>query len=428
MGIEANSATRLSSPAPKQRGRLFELARPALRAARAVLFRLAYAYFSASVKMDPTAVCMLSDTRLDSSGNLLPIRDALVGTPMRAVIVDKPSKAHRRSVGESLGVLRTLAGCKYVLLEDHSPLVHEITPRAGQVIVQTWHASGAFKKIGHSRLTSGKSPGRIFHRNYTYAIVGGEANRAPYAEGFGMPVERVLATGLPRTDRFANASDAAETGARILGEHPEIVGKRVVLFAPTFRGMNSLDAYYDWDRLDFDALAEALGDGCVVLIKPHPYVAYNMANKPRFAASRALLESAMARHPGVFLDFSTFPDVNDLLFVADVLVTDYSSIIFEHSLVAKPVVYFAYDYDEYLADRGFYFDFAEYTYGPVVRTSAQLAAALLSAEVDEANLATFRERFTGACDGHAAERFVTTFFAEELATPVSRTPRGVSTF
>ena len=419
MGTETDSAPSANWSAPRRRGWLFELSRPAARVARAVVFRVAYAYFSATVKMDPTAVCLLSDTQLTSAGNLLPIRDALAGTPMHAVIHDKPSKAHRRSVRGSLEILRTIAGCKYVLLEDYSPLVGEITLRRGQVVVQTWHASGAFKKIGHSRLGTGKSPGRGFHENYTYAIVGGEANRAPYAEGFGMPVEHVLATGLPRTDRFSDAEYAAETRARILAEHPEIAGKRVVLFAPTFRGMNSLDAYYDWDALDFDALAESLGDGYAVLIKPHPYVAHNLVSKPEFAAARAIVEGAIERHPGVFFDFSAFPDINDLLFVSDVLVTDYSSIVFENSLIGRPVVFFAYDYDEYLADRGFYFDFAEYTYGPIVRTSARLADALRSAEVNEAKLATFRERFTAACDGRSAERFVSIFFAEELDSTVS---------
>ena len=405
---------------PRERGWLFEHSRPAARAARALVFRLAYAYFSATVEMDPTAVCLVSDTRLSSAGNLLHILDVLSGTPMHAVICDKPSKRHRRGLRMSLRVLRTIAGCKYVLLEDHSPFVHETKPRAGQVIIQTWHASGAFKKVGHSRLMSGRSPGRIFHRNYTYSIVGSEANRAPYAEGFGMPIERVIATGLPRTDRFANAEYGALTRARILAEHPEIAGKRVVLFAPTFRGLNSLEAYYDWDLLDFDALAEALGDEYAFLIKSHPYVEVNMASNPEYAPSRALVEDAIRRHPGVFFDFSTFPDINDLLFVADILVTDYSSIVFEFSLLGGPVVFFAYDYDEYFADRGFYFDFADYTYGPVVRTSAELADALRSATVDQARLAVFRERFMAACDGHAAERFVATFFAEELGDAATK--------
>ena len=400
---------------PRRRGWLFELSRPAARAVRALVFRLAYAYFSATVDMDPTAVLMLSDTKLTTQGNLLPIRDALAGTPMHAIVIDKPSKRHRRGVKISLGILRTIASCKYVLLEDHSPLVHEITPRPGQEFIQTWHASGAFKRIGHSRLLIGESPGRIFHRNYAFAIVGGEANRAPYAEGFGMPIERVLATGLPRTDRFFDPDYVAATRSRIFAEHPAIVGKRVVLFAPTFRGMNSVEAYYDWDRLDFDGLAKTLGDECVFLIKPHPYSAHNL-DRPEQAVYRELVQGAIARHPGLFLDFSAFPDVNDLLLVTDVLVTDYSSIVFELSLLDKPVVFFAYDYDEYTAHRGFYFDFSEYTYGPVVRTSAELGDAIVSAGVDEPRLAVFRERFTAACDGHAARRFVETFFADELGT------------
>lgn len=363
--------------------------------------------------MNPRNVVFFSDRQVENTGNFHFIQRALQGTNMHVIALDKPTKRHRRSLADKFRTVRTLATSKYILLEDYSPFVGEISPRAGQVIIQTWHASGAFKKIGYSRLASGASPGRGFHTNYTYAIVGGEQNRAPYAEGFGMPLERVQAIGLPRTDKFFDAEYIAATREAIFSDYPALVGKKVIQFAPTFRGVNSLEAYFDWDRLDFDALADALAEDHVFLIKPHPYIVWNLA-KPQFAAHARMLEKAYADHPDFFIDMGNFPDINDLLLVTDVLVTDYSSVIFEHALLGRPIVFFAYDYDEYLRDRGFYFDFSEYTYGPVARTGKELVSALTNARVDDEKLATFRAKFTSACDGHSAERFVRTYFADDI--------------
>ncbi len=392
---------------------LRKLWRDAGRAVRTSVLSMLYSAYSLVLPMDRTAVVLFSDRQVENTGNFHFISRALEGSNMRVIVADKPTKRHRRSFSEKVRAVRTLATSKYILLEDYSPFVGEVRTRKGQVIIQTWHASGAFKKIGYSRLTTGKSPGRGFHNNYTYAIVGGEANRAPYAEGFGMPIESVHALGLPRTDKFFDPVYTEATREAIYAQYPALRDKKVVLFAPTFRGVSSPKAYYDWDRLDFDAIADALGDEYVFLIKPHPYIYWNL-ERTRFAEHAAILEKAYADHPGFYLDFGDFPDINDLLLVTDIMVTDYSSVVFEQSLLSKPIVFFAYDYDEYLSDRGFYFDFSEYTYGPVARTSEELARYLCEARVDEEKLAAFRAKFTAACDGHAAERFVRTYFADDI--------------
>jgi CDP-ribitol ribitolphosphotransferase / teichoic acid ribitol-phosphate polymerase len=400
-------------PAPGPRKVLRRWVRDVGRAGRKFVLSTLYSVYALVLPMDRTAVVLFSDRQVENTGNFHFISRALEGSNMRVIVADKPTKRHRRSFSEKLAAVRTLATSKYVLLEDYSPFIGEIRPRGGQVIIQTWHASGAFKKIGYSRLTTGKSPGRGFHNNYTYAIVGGEANRAPYAEGFGMPIENVQALGLPRTDKFFDPAYTSKTREAILAEYPGLVGKKVVLFAPTFRGVSSPKAYFDWDQLDFDAIAKTLGGDYVFLIKPHPYIYWNL-ERPRFAEHAALLDKAYRDHPGFYIDMGAFPDINDLLLVTDIMVTDYSSVVFEQSLLNKPIVFFAYDYEEYLADRGFYFDFSEYTYGPIARTSEELAHCLLEARVDEEKLAAFRAKFTAACDGHAAERFVRTYFAGDI--------------
>lgn len=366
--------------------------------------------------MDPTAVCMLAERPLMADGNLVPIMRAMEGTPMHPVVLDKPTKQVRRGASGALTTLRAMAGCGYILLEEPSALMQHITPRSGQTVIQTWHASGPFKKVGFSRRDAGEDPGPIRHRHYDYAIVGSEESRAPYAEAFGMPLERVLPIGLPRTDRLVDPTYAAERRQAILSARPELAGKRIVLLAPTFRGADSYAAHHEWERYDLDGLASALGERYAILVKPHPYTAQHPRRGPE---QRRFLAGVAARHPGIVYDFTDYSDVNDLLFVTDVLVTDYSSVVFEWSFLGRPVVFFAYDYDAYLRQRGFYFPFDSYTYGPVVRSASALPEAVATARVDVPALVAFRERFLSACDGHAAERFVARLLTKE--------PRGADT-
>ena len=100
--------------------------------------------------------------------------------------------------------------------------------------------------------------------------------------------------------------------------------------------------------------------------------------------------------------------MNDLLFVTDVCITDYSSLVFEWSLFERPIAFFAYDLDDYLDERGFYYDFDTMTPGPVCNSTQELAdwVRTLDEGFDPSEVVAFRERFMGACDGHATERIL----------------------
>ena len=101
-------------------------------------------------------------------------------------------------------------------------------------------------------------------------------------------------------------------------------------------------------------------------------------------------------------------EIAELLCAADICVTDYSSVVFEYSLMERPMIFLAYDLEEYFDNRGFYYDYQEFAPGPVVRNSAELAAAVRSIEGrrEEAGekAAAFRQKFMYSCDGHATER------------------------
>ena len=129
----------------------------------------------------------------------------------------------------------------------------------------------------------------------------------------------------------------------------------MILYAPTFRGDSVTDATSP-DDLDLRLLRERLGDDHVVLVRLHPFVRAQAPIGPELG--------------GFAIDVSDHPDINELMLVSDVLVTDYSSAIYEFALLGRPMVFFAPDYEAYERERGFYFDYRTGVPGPDLRDDA----------------------------------------------------------
>jgi CDP-glycerol glycerophosphotransferase (TagB/SpsB family) len=166
---------------------------------------------------------------------------------------------------------------------------------------------------------------------------------------------------------------------------------RVILYAPTFRGDDMTKARHPED-LDLGLLARTLGADHVLLLRRHP------------AARRQAL--AVPGREGFIIDVSDYPEVNELMLVSDVLLTDYSSVAFEFALLERPMAFFAPDADAYERERGFYFDYRATMPGPVFETTDALAAYLRAGSFDLARVESFSKTWFEVADGHASERFV----------------------
>lgn len=342
-------------------------------------------------------VVFLSDSRADYSGNIAFMYDELLRQDPGADVIGlfKPRLRARRSVRDMARIIWASATAQTIVLDDYYPLIYAFKIRAGTRLVQVWHAAGAFKKVGYSRtgLPGGPTPGSLIHRNYTDVTVSSEAVRGDYAEAFGVPISRVHALGVPRTDAFFDEDAVAAAAARIRHKFLIPDGKRVALFAPTFRGQGQRSAYFDYDSVDFAQLAADLGDDWVILVKMHPFVTPLADARPELA------------HVAGVIDVSAEREITDLLMAADVLITDYSSTIFEYALLHRPIVLFCPDLEEYTADRDFYYPFERYVSGPLVREAAGLADAIRTA-APAADHDEFVQEFMGACDGQSAARIV----------------------
>lgn len=358
-----------------------------------------YLMYKMQYRIIPNQILMLSESREKLSGNLKFIDDKIDKTRFSVIYSLRKSILQKRSKEEKKELCKILATSKYILVDDFIPTMYPIPLRKETRFIQVWHAMGAFKTVGFSRLgkPGGPSPRSLSHRNYTDTIVSSEEIRGNYAEAFRIGIEKVHALGTPRTDVFFDEKYKDSVRKGIYLEYPQLKGKKVVLFAPTFRGNGVKTAHYDYSWISFSKLQKVLGEDYIFIIKMHPFI-QNMPEE--------VLDSSY------FLNLSEEREINDLLFVTDVLITDYSSVIFEASLIDIKTVFFVPDYEEYVASRDFYYPYSEYTYGTVAYNENELAEAILDGKNDEDKIIRFRSKFCNACDGHCSERFVKFFFDE----------------
>jgi CDP-ribitol ribitolphosphotransferase len=167
-----------------------------------------------------------------------------------------------------------------------------------------------------------------------------------------------------------------------------------ILFAPTFRGEGPKTATYDLARLDYAALhALCVEKDAIIIIRMHPFVTEPLTIPEAFR-DRLLDGSAVAL------------DVNDLLFAVDLLITDYSSIVFEYSTLGRPMLFFAYDLEEYIATRDFYEPFESFVPGRIVRTFPEVLDAIRRDDYEIEKVAAFAARHFAHSDGGSTDRVI----------------------
>ncbi len=356
-------------------------------------------------------------------GNLRYLQDELARRrpPVRVVVLaHRAAPGWRSRIGAAWQALRAgyhLARERVTVVDDYFFPMYVVRPRPGTTYVQAWHACGAFKKFGYSVLdrTFGADEERVrrapIHTNYTVCLVSSMAVAPHYAEAFGQPLDRFVAhLGIPRTDLFFDEARAARVRAELRRRYRVPDGRRVVLYAPTFRG-TSVVAARDAGHLDVELLHAALGRDHVLLLRLHPFV------RDRLAIPRELRAFA--------IDVSGHPDINELMLLSDVLVTDYSSAMYEFALLGRPILFLAPDVAAYEDERGFYFDFRAEAPGPIASSTAELAAILRAGVFDLDRVEAFRRASFDAADGGASARVVDRVILPALAgRPLDLAPRG----
>lgn len=279
----------------------------------------------------------------------------------------------------SLSGLYHLATSKYWFSD--SSFFSFIKPRKGQLNIQLWHAAGAFKKFGLSI-----EPQKKYYIDLL--TISSDNIIDIYQEAFGIEKNKIKNLGIPRADIFFKEDKKQKVIAEFFRNYPELKNKKIILYAPTFR--DNERKYFNL-KLDIDLMKKNLEKlGYILLLKLHPGIKskdIQVDNKFSY-------------------NFSNYSNTADLLIVSDILISDYSSIIFEFSIMKKPILFYAYDIKEYIKDRGFYYNYYDFIPNKINYTTEEIIKAIKNQEWDLERIEKFAKYFFNPFDGNSTERIL----------------------
>lgn len=275
-----------------------------------------------------------------------------------------------------------LATSRVCVVDAYWPAVSMLRHKEELTVIQIWHSIGKIKKSGYQTL--GQESGRSFalakamkmHRNYDYVIAGGKAWNPYYCASFDIEEEKLLNYGLPRLDEVLEGSEAAR---QLYDTYPELKGKTVVLYAPTYR-KQVLDPPYELTRL-FDPAKYAL------ICRFHPNQRFTVEPDER-----------MMRYAA--------GDTFDYLQICDYIITDYSSLAIEAAALQKKTLYYLFDYEQYQSENGLNIDPLVLMPRISFRSPEELFALIESGSYPREDLTWYRQHFLPDQPGRSTERIV----------------------
>lgn len=277
----------------------------------------------------------------------------------------------------------------YVFICDNFLPVASCKKRSKTQVIQMWHAGGMLKKYAYDteRDIPSYYRGNVF-KNYSLIIVSDENCTPAYISGMKADPAIIQPLGLSRTDRFFSEVYRKKCIEKFNELCPEYKGKKIALWAPTFRGNAGMPQKISTSFLK--KVQERLGDEWIIIKKLHP----QLEKYWRLKSFRMPTEQ--------------------LLPVAHVLISDYSSVIYDYVLMNKPLVLYVPDLDYYIEKNQFYIDYNELP-GKIVRDEGLLGDAIIEefnhfsteqGTVSMERLQKFKEQYLRACDGHAMIRLI----------------------
>lgn len=297
-------------------------------------------------------------------------------------------------LGTMLKFCHACAVSKVIVLDEFTPQIHYFDLKPQTKLIQLWHACGAFKTFGFTRLgkPAGSPQTTRMHRSYDYVTVSSTYCKKCHSEGFGISDEKVVPTGIARTDVFFNDDYKEKVTSEFYSKYPQLKSKKIILFAPTFRGNVKETAFYPMEMFDIKTVCESLGDDYAIIVKHHPFI----------SESHPIPSDLSDK----VIDLSDNTELNDLLFITDVIITDYSSLIFEAALLKTPMLFYVFDLNEYIRDRDFYFDLRLNSPGKLVFSQDELITAIKKNDFETQRMDSFAKMFFDKFDGKSTERVV----------------------
>lgn len=287
-------------------------------------------------------------------------------------------------MGHILVQMYHIATSRTVVLDSYCIPISILKQRKKLRVIQIWHAMGALKKFGLSIRgeEEGSNPklakAMRMHRNYTCVIASGKSCIKPFAEAFGCSEEIIEIASLPRVDRLMSDKQKQSVKDKIFDRYPELkqtkdYNKSIIVYAPTFRKHRDISSEIE------SLIDEIKAEDRIIVIKKHP-----------------LMELSMEESKGVIID--KFFSTEEMLYIADYVISDYSAIVFEAALLEKRMCFFAFDLDEYKASRSFYLDYESDMPGDICRTAYEVETALRDSHFDVDAVRSFAHSYVEKTD------------------------------
>lgn len=264
-----------------------------------------------------------------------------------------------------------IATSQVVVLDSYCISVSILKQRESLVVIQMWHALGSLKKFSLSIVGYGEGSDKgiadafAMHKNYTYVLTSGEACKKHFAEAFGYDDEHMVVMSLPRVDKLTDGDLKAAVCAQVHAEYPEFDGKRIVVYAPTFRKGKDISA-------EIAALARCFDEEeYVFVLKKHPLMSVGNVD--------CLVDDK----------FTTI----EMMYVADYVICDYSAVVYEAAVMGKPLFFYTFDYEAYGVDRDFYIDYMSEIPGVISGDVKVIAEAVKNENYDLDRVKGFAERY-----------------------------------
>lgn len=319
---------------------------------------------------------------------------------------------YNTNIGNFFGLIKLftvkaykMATSSYIILNDNfMPMAYMDFAKETKVI-QLWHGMGSFKKFGGSSETDPELLQLLeeVNKRVTYIIASSQNITKNYAEAFCVGEEKVIPIGCPQADYYFEKRNMKMCRKRMLANYPQLKGKKLALYAPTFRDDEERDREL-LTHFDFERFERELGDKYCLAVRLHPQV-------------------QSAQVPPSVINLTDYYNVKELLRITHLLIADYSSITVEYALLNRPIVLYAFDKEWYLEhDRGFYFDYEETAPGPITSNMDELITCIREEQWDLEKVKAFAKLHNDFFDADSAKRVVDFCLGENVEGYVARTP------
>lgn len=276
--------------------------------------------------------------------------------------------------------LFALQSSKLVIIDYNNFVISKFPHRKEVKVLEIWHATAALKNFGNCVQRDYEI------KNYDYAIANSDFYKGVYAQAFNLPEENVLVTGIPNNDKIFDDHFVQDTKVRLLEKYPVLANKKVITYAPTFRGR--ISTYFKEAKIDLARVHQALGEDYVIIYKAHPLIS----------------GSAYENNPHVL--FIEEEPISSIFCVTDVLITDYSAIAVDWMVFDKPIIAYVPDFKSYSKKPGLTIDYLQEFPGAVTFNEGELIQALQATDSTsyQKERALFFKKTYNYCDGKATER------------------------